>query len=116
MLPALVLLSKSRVLSYSCLRDTIAFSHELPFVAVELLSLSGYVDAPITLKSILERFLEGCGIPNEQLGLEVGIEDLARSLGEDLGDVGACSWLFLLASTSSHSLTSQTSISVSVLY
>lgn len=114
MLQALIQLSKSRVLSYGSLRDTILFTHEPPLTAAE--RLSGYVDAPTTLRSILEQFLEGCGVPNEQLGLEVGVENLARSLGEDLGDAGARSRLFLLAATSSSSLTPQTSISVSLLH
>jgi hypothetical protein len=115
-LPALVLLSKSHILSYDSLRDAILFSHEPSIVTVELSSstLSGYLNTPVSLRSVLEQFLEGCGIPNEELAIEVGIRDLARGLGEDLDDAGARSRIFLLAATSSCSLTSDSSISVSL--
>lgn len=117
LLKAVVSLSKRRVSSYSSLRSSVVFLPEPPR-ATEVLStlqLSGYAEYPSSLKSIIEQFLEGCGVPNEPLGLEYGVEGIAQQVNEDLGDSGARSRLLLRAATSSSSLMPQSDISVSAI-
>lgn len=100
---ALSALQAGEISSYGSIKEIISFGPE-PLIVGETLAAhapSGYDTPLMSFSDIVERFLQGSGIPDADLADECGLAELAANLKEDLGDVGARARLFHLAATSS---------------
>lgn len=111
-------MESAQVASYDKIKQIVSFHNKPDAVSAQLagLALTGYESPPSSLWSVIESFLEGAGIPHPSLGDEVGLQDLAEGVGEELDDVGARSRLFLLAATGSRALMPSTRPVVCILF
>ena len=110
-------LQGQEIASFASISSQVHFGEEPEILttAFQRQEIPGYVFRPTCLKDALVAFLEGRGIPDAEAGAEIGVNQLAEDLHEDLDNYGSRVRLFYLAITASRSRV-LSSVSVSVMF